>query len=96
MVILVCRVDPAILFITLSIRRCTHRSHFELCSCRRLSSEALPCPRLVVSFSHTDEDIDRSIDAIAAALGIYRKALNEGVEKYLVGRPVKPAIRKFV
>jgi len=53
-------------------------------------------PSLVVSFSHTDEDIDHSIDAIAEALVIYRKALNEGVEKYLVGRPVKPAMRKFV
>jgi glutamate-1-semialdehyde 2,1-aminomutase len=52
-------------------------------------------PSLVVSYSHTDDDIDRSLEAIAEALVIYRKALNEGVEKYLVGRPVKPAIRKF-
>ena len=52
-------------------------------------------PSLVVSYSHTDEDIDRSVDAIGEALVIYRKALDEGVEKYLVGRPVKPAIRKF-
>lgn len=52
-------------------------------------------PSLVVSYSHTDDDIDRSVEAIAEALVIYRKALDEGVEKYLVGRPVKPAIRKF-
>jgi len=53
-------------------------------------------PSLVVSYSHSDEDIDRSVGAIAEALVIYRKALDEGVEKYLVGRPVKPAIRKFI
>ena len=41
-------------------------------------------PSLVVSFSHTDEDIDRSIDAIAEALVIYRKALEEGVKKLLL------------
>jgi glutamate-1-semialdehyde 2,1-aminomutase len=52
-------------------------------------------PSLVVSYSHTDEDIDRTIEVIAEALGIYRKALENGVDSYLVGRPVKPAVRKF-
>lgn len=52
-------------------------------------------PSLVVSFSHGDAEIDSTIDAIAEALEIYRKALDEGVEKYLVGRPVKPVFRQF-
>ena len=52
-------------------------------------------PSLVVSYSHTDADIDRTLDAIHDALFVYRKALEEGVEKYLLGRPVKPAFRKF-
>lgn len=52
-------------------------------------------PSLVVSYSHSDEDIDRSVEAIAEALVVYRKALDDGIEKYLVGRPVKPAIRRF-
>lgn len=52
-------------------------------------------PSLVVSYSHTDEDIDKTVTAIAEALSIYRQALDEGVEKYLVGRPVKPVFRKF-
>ena len=50
-------------------------------------------PSLVVSFSHTDRDIDHTIDVIAESLYVYRKALDEGVEKYLVGRPVKPVFR---
>ncbi len=53
------------------------------------------CPSLVVSYSHTDQDIDRAIQVIGDALVIYRKALDEGVEKYLIGRPVKPAFRKY-
>lgn len=52
-------------------------------------------PSLVVSFSHTDQDIDRTIEAIGESLYIYKKALNEGVEKYLIGRPVKPVFRSF-
>ena len=52
-------------------------------------------PSLVVSFSHTDTDIDRTNDAVGEALRVYRKALDDGVEKYLFGRPVKPVFRKF-
>ncbi len=55
----------------------------------------LLAPSLVVSYSHTDEDIDRTIEAIGEALDVYRKALEDGAEKYLVGRPVKPVFRKF-
>ena len=43
-------------------------------------------PSLVVSYSHTDEDIDRTVDSIDGALEIYARALQDGVEKYLVGR----------
>jgi glutamate-1-semialdehyde 2,1-aminomutase len=52
-------------------------------------------PSLVLSYSHTDADIDRTIEGIGEALGVYRRALEDGVEKYLVGRPVKPVFRKF-
>jgi glutamate-1-semialdehyde 2,1-aminomutase len=55
----------------------------------------LVAPSLVVSYSHSDEDIDRSVEAIGEALRVYKKALDEGVDKYLVGRPVKPVFRKF-
>jgi glutamate-1-semialdehyde 2,1-aminomutase len=52
-------------------------------------------PSLVVSFSHTDQDIDTTIEAIGESLNVYRKALAEGVERYLVGDPVKPVFRRF-
>jgi len=52
-------------------------------------------PSLVVSYSHADSDIDRTIEGIGEALSVYRKALENGVEKYLIGRPVKPVFRKF-
>jgi glutamate-1-semialdehyde 2,1-aminomutase len=52
-------------------------------------------PSFVVSFSHQDEDIERTVEAVDQALGIYRKALEDGVQKFLVGRPVKPVNRRF-
>jgi glutamate-1-semialdehyde 2,1-aminomutase len=52
-------------------------------------------PSFVVSYSHSDEDIDRTIEAVDLALGVYAKALEAGVENYLEGRPVKPVFRKY-
>jgi glutamate-1-semialdehyde 2,1-aminomutase len=52
-------------------------------------------PSLVVSFSHSDSDIDRTIESVDDALCIYARALEEGVDKYLIGRPVKPVFREF-
>ena len=44
-------------------------------------------PSLVVSYSHTDEHIDITVAAIDEALAVYRRALDDGVDRYLVGRP---------
>jgi glutamate-1-semialdehyde 2,1-aminomutase len=62
---------------------------------QEIIKRGLIAPSLVVSFSHTDQDIDTTIEAIGESLNVYRKALAEGVEKYLVGRPVKPVFRPF-
>ena len=52
-------------------------------------------PSLVVSYSHTNKDIDITIEAFYEALFVYRKALEEGAEKYLIGRPSKIVYRRF-
>ena len=52
-------------------------------------------PSLVVAYSHTDEDIDRAIDAIDGALEVYKRALDEGPERYLVGRPSQMVYRHY-
>ena len=43
-------------------------------------------PSLVVSYSHSDADIDRTVDAVDGALEVYTRALSDGVDKHLVGR----------
>jgi glutamate-1-semialdehyde 2,1-aminomutase len=52
-------------------------------------------PSLVVSYSHTDEDIERTVDAVDGALGIYKRALADGAEKFLFGRPSQVVQRRF-
>jgi glutamate-1-semialdehyde 2,1-aminomutase len=52
-------------------------------------------PSLVVSYSHTDRDIDLTVAAIDGALEVYRRALDHGVERYLVGRPSQPVYRRY-
>jgi glutamate-1-semialdehyde 2,1-aminomutase len=47
-------------------------------------------PSFVVSYSHGDEDIDRTIDAVDGALGVYARALDEGVDRYYTGRVSRP------
>lgn len=50
-------------------------------------------PSFVISYAHGDADVDFTIEAVAGALRIYSRALEDGVEQYLVGRPVKPVFR---
>jgi glutamate-1-semialdehyde 2,1-aminomutase len=52
-------------------------------------------PSLIVSYSHADKDIDQTIEIIHETLIIYKKALNEGIEKYLRGQSVQPVFRKM-
>jgi len=52
-------------------------------------------PSFVVSYSHSNEDIDRTIDAVDQALSVYARALAEGVNRHLVGRAVKPVNRRY-
>jgi glutamate-1-semialdehyde 2,1-aminomutase len=52
-------------------------------------------PSFVISFSHSDQDIDRTVEVVDRALGVYARALEDGVHNYLIGRPVKPVNRKF-
>jgi glutamate-1-semialdehyde 2,1-aminomutase len=52
-------------------------------------------PSLVISAAHTDADVDYTVDAFAEILAIYRRALDDGPQRYLEGRPVKPVMRTF-
>ena len=52
-------------------------------------------PSLVLSYSHTDSDLERTVEAVRGALGVYRDALEEGTDRFLVGPPSKIVYRRF-
>ena len=52
-------------------------------------------PSLVISYSHSDADVQKTIDCLDGALEVYAKALNDGVEQHLIGRPLKIVYRKY-
>ncbi len=52
-------------------------------------------PSFIVSYAHSDADIDRTVEVVDGALAVYARALEEGIEKHLVGRPVKPVWRRY-
>ena len=50
----------------------------------------------VVSAAHTVADIEHTVQATREALLVYRRALEDGgVDRFLMGRPVAPALRSF-
>ena len=57
--------------------------------CRR----GILAPSFVVSYAHGDAEMDATIEAVREALGVYRRALEEGAQRFLVGPSVKPVFR---
>ena len=49
----------------------------------------------VPCYSHSDDDINQMVKAFRGSLVVYKKALAEGVEKYLVGDACKAVFRKW-
>ena len=62
---------------------------------QELIQRGVLAPSFMVSYSHDDATIDRTIESVAGALEIYRRALDDGVERHLVGPSVKSVYRRF-
>jgi len=52
-------------------------------------------PSLVVSYAHTQTEIDATVAAAAEAFAVYRRALEAGVERHLRGRSVRLVSRVY-
>ncbi len=50
------------------------------------------CPH----FSHTQKDLEHILNAMNEACVVYKKGLNEGYKKYLIGEAIKPVFRKII
>ncbi|MFF7047074.1 glutamate-1-semialdehyde 2,1-aminomutase [Streptomyces griseorubiginosus] len=63
---------------------------------RRLLAAGVLAPSFVVSSALTDADIDHTVDAVAQACAVYRKALDAAdPTPWVGGRPVKPVFRRL-
>lgn len=63
---------------------------------RQLLAGGVLAPSFVVSSALGDADIDRTVDVVAQACAVYRKALDAGdPTPWLGGRPVKPVFRRL-
>ena len=52
-------------------------------------------PWIALAHNHTDVELEITQVALEHTFGIYARALIEGVDKYLVGPPIKPVFRKY-
>lgn len=52
-------------------------------------------PWIALSYRHGEEELRLTARALDAALPVYRKALEDGVERYLVGPAIKPVFRRY-
>ncbi|MEV5773500.1 glutamate-1-semialdehyde 2,1-aminomutase [Streptomyces antimycoticus] len=63
---------------------------------RRLLAGGVLAPSFVVSSALGDADIDHTVDVVAQACAVYRKALEAAdPTPWLAGRPVKPVFRRL-
>jgi glutamate-1-semialdehyde 2,1-aminomutase len=60
---------------------------------QELVTRGILAPSLIVGAAHEDADIDFAIEQFGEACVVYRRALDEGVDRYLRGRPVQPVMR---
>jgi glutamate-1-semialdehyde 2,1-aminomutase len=52
-------------------------------------------PWVSIAYRHQTKELNYTIKAIENSLYVYKKALNYGIRKYLVGSAIKPVFRKF-
>ena len=52
-------------------------------------------PYIAISYSHTQKELEITLEAIRYALNIYKRALEEGIEYHLKSEIIKPVFRKY-
>lgn len=52
-------------------------------------------PWIAPSFEHGEFELELTLTAVSNSLLVYKKALEQGIEKYLIGASIKPVFRKF-
>jgi glutamate-1-semialdehyde 2,1-aminomutase len=61
---------------------------------QELIERGVIAPSFVVSYSHTDADVDRTVEAIDGALAVHARALEDSAERFLSGPPSRPVMNR--
>lgn len=72
-----------------------HSQWFRTLLLQELIKRGVLAPSLVVSYTHTDRDIDHTVEAWDEAMVVYKQALEDGPQRFLVGPPSQTPYRKF-
>ncbi len=57
--------------------------------------DGLLMPWIAISYAHGEKELDRTLEAVRNSLQVYSRALEEGIEKYLIGPAIKPVFRTY-
>ena len=61
---------------------------------QELIARGILMPFIALSYSHGEEHVAETVEAFRDCLDTYEAALEQGVDKYLVGPPIKPVFRR--
>lgn len=81
-------------FVTKDLRG-DHSPEFRTLFLQEMAKNGILMPCVANSYSHREEELNRTLEAIRRSLEIYKKALREGAACYLTGKPIKPVFRKY-
>lgn len=63
--------------------------------CQEMIKEGILMAAISLCYEHSDEDIEKTLNAARKALKVYKMALESSVDKFLEGRPMKVVFRKY-
>lgn len=63
--------------------------------CQEMIKAGILMPYIAIAYEHTEEVIDRTLEAARKAMKVYNEALNGEVGDFIEGNVIKPVFRKF-
>ncbi len=73
----------------------TNSMPFRTLFSQEMIRQGILMPWLALSYRHGEEELVMTERAVGEALRVYRQALDEGVEKFLIGSAIKPVFRRY-
>ncbi len=63
---------------------------------QEMNRQRVMMPWIALSYSHSQSELDKTLEAVRKALAVYADALDAGYERFLAGHVIKPVFRKYI